>query len=114
MTETQAPLFSDSGTKTPEPVSQIPAGHSVVRLNDGSLVVVNNDEIKSLNAAANEVEEAPEEEREVYLHLADGSTERVKESEIPAHCGTNAPHGFFKRDGYVFLVTGVYPVETKG
>lgn len=113
MTETQQPLFSD-GEKTPESVSTVPSGQTVVRLADGRLVLVNDADIRDAAAIAEEAANEPEVEPEVYLHLADGSVERVKESEIPPHAGTNASLGHFKRDGFVYVVTGVYPVETKG
>jgi hypothetical protein len=108
---TEAALFSDIAAGAAQP--GIPANHSVVRLADGSLVVVANDEIKSLNAAAAAQPEEPEAEAEYYLWLADGSVERVKESEVPGHAGTNALHGYFKRDGSNFVIVGVYPTESK-
>lgn len=99
---------------TPDTAGKIPAGHSVVRLADGSLVVVSESEIKSLNAAAVDLANEPEGEAEFYVHLADGSVERVLASEVPSHAGTNALHGYFKRGNSVYVVTGVFPVETKG
>lgn len=50
---------------------------------------------------------------EVYVWLADGSVERVKESTLPGGAGTNAVHGYFDRDGHTHHIVGVYPVETE-
>lgn len=52
-----------------------------------------------------------EEVAEYYVHLADGSVERVKETDLPPKAGTNAVHGFWQREGFVYDVIGVYPVE---
>jgi hypothetical protein len=110
MTETA--LFSDVAG-----AGGVPEGHSVVRLPDGSLTVVSNEQIKTLNAAADAAAQAaadePEPETEYYVWLADGSVVRVKETDLPGHAGTNALHGFFKRDGFNFVIVGVYPVESK-
>lgn len=54
----------------------------------------------------------PEEDPEQYVHLADGSIERLRLSQVPGFAGTNAPNGHFERDGKSFLIIGVYPVET--
>lgn len=51
-------------------------------------------------------------EEHFYVHLANGDVIRVKESDLPVGSGTNAPLGHWQRGKSVFLVTGVYPVES--
>lgn len=48
-----------------------------------------------------------------YVHLSDGTVERVKAEDIPTYVGSNAPHGHFERDGKLYVVTGVYPRESE-
>ncbi len=52
-----------------------------------------------------------EKEREFYIHLADGSVEKIAASEVPQASGTNAPYGYWQKDGDVLLVIGVYPAS---
>jgi len=49
---------------------------------------------------------------EFYVHLADGSVERVAEPDLPTVAGSNAPNGHWERDGKVYVVTAIYPAET--
>lgn len=61
-------------------------------------------------AAAKEAEEKPE---EVYVHLANGEVDRAVLTDVPAvGAGTNAPFGFWEKDGKTHTIIGVYPVET--
>jgi hypothetical protein len=54
-----------------------------------------------------------EKEPEWYVHLSNGDVERVAESDLPGHEGTNAQQGHWVKDGHAFLVIGVYPVENE-
>jgi len=51
-------------------------------------------------------------EPQSYVHLADGSVLRCKDSDIPVGGGTGTPHGFWQSKNKVLQVIGVYPVET--
>lgn len=52
----------------------------------------------------------PAPETEFWIHLADGSSPvKVKESELPGYAGTNAPYGFYDRDGDILTITNVFP-----
>lgn len=82
-----------------------------VKMPDGSLQAFPKGSITLATPATpakSKVVEIPE----YYVHLCDGSVERVKETEVPEIAGSNAPHGYYVRDGKAYLVTGVYPVET--
>jgi hypothetical protein len=52
------------------------------------------------------------EDPELYAHLSNGEVVRVRESELPGAAGSNALHGYWKQDGKVHHIIGVYPVET--
>lgn len=54
----------------------------------------------------------PEREAEYYVHLADGSVERVAESDLPTAAGADALNGYWQRDGKVYLVIAIHPTET--
>ena len=103
-----------------EPPNEVPplaanTNHTFVRMPDGSVVAVPNDMIQTASvtskseATPTAVVEVPD--AEFYVHLADGSVERVKESDLPAGAGTNAMMGYWQRDKKVYHVIGVYPVE---
>lgn len=86
-----------------------------VRFPDGALRAVPKAEILATNGMGGfESVAAPVDDsrEEFYVHLADGSTERVKRRDVPTPSGTNAPNGYFIREGNAYLVTGVFPVET--
>jgi hypothetical protein len=83
-----------------------------VQMPDGKVRAVRKADVQAINAIDNADGTQNEPEGEFYLWLADGSTERVKESKIPGFAGTNAPHGHFERDGKSYQIVGVYPVET--
>lgn len=87
-----------------------------VKFPDGHIRAVPNDQImrSGQNGGLQNLEgPAPgRDESEVYLHLADGSVEKVKAYDVPPAAGTNYPNGFFVRDGKAYLVVGVYPAET--
>jgi len=68
---------------------------------------------KAALAAAGITSATPAEDAEVYVWLADGSVERVKTSELPGSAGTNAANGHWERDGKVYQVVNVYPVESE-
>jgi len=73
------------------------------------------DDAPARKATAKQRKPEPEpepDETEWYVHLADGTVERVAESDLPAHSGAQDPHGFWETDGKVLQVIGVYPVET--
>lgn len=81
-----------------------------VQMPDGSVRAVSRAELTVLKG-----EDKPEPENldpDVYVHLADGSVVRIPTSEVPSAAGSNAPNGYFIRDGKAFIVTGVYPVES--
>lgn len=54
---------------------------------------------------------APEEEREYWVHLANGDTVTLKDSDLPGHAGSNALHGFHTPEGEdnAVQIIGVYP-----
>lgn len=86
-----------------------------VRFPDGSLHAVPKDQILSTNGMGgfeNVAAPVDESKEEFYLHLADGSVERVKGRDLPVASGTNAPNGYYIRDSKAYYVTGVFPVET--
>lgn len=89
-----------------------PEGYTFVRMPDGTVQAVSDADIKSFSAYEKPKSFVPDANPDVYLHLADGSVERVKTSEAPLSAGTTAPNGFYIRDGKAYQVTGVYPVET--
>lgn len=110
------PMFNDGAAPYVEATGGIP-GHTVVRLPDGSLTVVADAAIVDVPATvASEAPKpgsaAPEPEEHFYVHLANGEVRRVKQSDIPRPAGTNAPHGVWQESGKVYVITGVYPVET--
>lgn len=55
------------------------------------------------------VEEEPEPQS--YIWLADGSVERVLDEDLPGHAGVGAENGHWERDGKVYQIVAVYPVE---
>lgn len=69
------------------------------------------DAADSARSEANKPKEAKP--AEFYVHLANGEVVRVKEDDVPTSAGTNATNGYHTKDGNVFFVTGVYPVESK-
>lgn len=81
------------------------------RMPNGRLRAVRKLDIQDMNATDVENPNVPQEE--FYLHLADGSVERVKNSELPGHAGSNAVHGFYVRENKTYQIVGVYPVETE-
>lgn len=52
-----------------------------------------------------------EEEPQSYIWLADGSVERVLDADLPGHAGVGAENGHWEKDGKVFQIVAVYPVE---
>lgn len=107
---------ADSPAPTPLPVAADNLNDYVfVRFPDGSLRAVPKDQILATNGMGGfESVAAPtiESKEEFYVHLADGSVERVMRRDLPAASGTNAPNGYLIRDSKAYFVTGVYPVET--
>lgn len=45
-----------------------------------------------------------------YVHLADGTVLKCKNSDLPIGSG-DAPYGHWQRGNNVYLIIGVYPVE---
>jgi len=82
-----------------------------VRMPDGSVRAVRKADIQNINTfdRADGTPEVPV--QDVYVHLANGDVERMPESKLPGAAGTNAPFGYFERDGKVHHIVGVYPVE---
>ena len=90
----------------------------VVRLPDGTLRAFPKEDIQDASEAPATAKQNLTAQADViapvaqfYVHLADGSVERVSEPDLPAGSGTNASQGFWQRDGNVFQVIGIYPVE---
>lgn len=52
-----------------------------------------------------------QDDREVYVWLADGSVEKVKARDLPGSAGTNAQNGYYERDGKMFSVVAVHDME---
>jgi hypothetical protein len=48
-----------------------------------------------------------------YVHLADGSVARCYDEDLPIPGGTGSPHGFWQRGDAVYVIVGIYPVESK-
>lgn len=53
-----------------------------------------------------------QEPAEFYVHLSNGDVVRVAEEDLPGHAGADNPFGYWQRDGNLYHVIGVYPVET--
>lgn len=66
-------------------------------------------ELSTSDAPVREVE--ADKEPQCYVHLADGSVIRCKESDAPVYAGSNAPYGHWQRGNKIYQVVGVYPVE---
>lgn len=100
-----------------EPTAPTPAvndDYVFVEMPDGSVRAVLKTDVKQTYKSEAPVAEMVEvEEAEFYVHLANGEVVRVKESDLPASAGTNATDGFWQKDGNVYLVIAVYPVEHK-
>lgn len=57
---------------------------------------------------------APEEVRpQSYVWLANGEVLRCYNEDLPGAAGNAHPFGFWEKDGNVFTIVGVYPVEDK-
>lgn len=63
--------------------------------------------------AAQQAPAQPESDAEVYVWLANGDVERVKESDLPGSAGTNALHGHYVKDGKTYQIVAVHPVESE-
>lgn len=89
--------------------------YEFVRMPNGSIRPVPKDDIREAPTTSTQdavvTEQKPKEDMHFYVHLADGSVERVKESDLPMPAGSNAVHGFWQREGKLYTVIGVYPVE---
>lgn len=113
------PVFADVAATEDMPSDDMPPSDDdfeFVRLPSGELRAVRKDQIRDVPMTATQdaqrtAPEKPKEEEHFYVHLSDGSVERVKESDVPGHAGMNAPNGFWQRDGKLYMVTGVYPAE---
>ena len=96
-------------------MSDNPDDYEYVRLPNGMIHAVRKDSIRDVHETSTQdtvvTEQKAKEEDHFYVHLADGSVERVKESDLPTPAGTNAMNGHWQRDGKVYQVIGVYPVE---
>jgi hypothetical protein len=90
---------------------RFPDGWRAIRRSDVERREI-DEEDRPRTARQRKPEPEPEPEEEFYVHLADGSVERVAESDLPGGAGTNAMHGHWERDSKVYLIIGVYPVET--
>lgn len=88
-----------------------------VRLPDGSIRAVPKADIREVPETATQDAPAtvmvPVEDPHFYVWLANGDVIRVKESDLPGSAGTNAAHGHWQKDGNVYLIVAVYPVEDK-
>ena len=111
---------------SPEPVEDAPPvddtdEYEYVRLPDGELRAVRKSDIRDVEerpATAKQDASAlqpatAQEPQEFYVHLSDGSVERVAEEDLPGAAGASHPLGFWQRNSKVYDVIGVYPVEAK-
>lgn len=58
--------------------------------------------------------EVPEEVKpQFYVWLANGEVLRAYEEDLPGASGLHNPHGHWEKDGNVYQVVAVYPVEEK-
>lgn len=48
-----------------------------------------------------------------YVWLADGSVLRANDEDLPGASGAQNPHGHWQKDGKVYEIVGVYPIETE-
>jgi len=105
------PSIADSNEVIPDDDIE----YEFVRMPNGSIRAVAKDDIREAPATSTQdtvvTQEKPKEDVHFYVHLADGSIERVKESDLPTPAGSNAVHGFWQREGKLYTVIGVYPVE---
>lgn len=82
-----------------------------VQMPDGQYRAVRKTDVQKIGAFDN-ADGTPEVPvQDVYVHLADGSVERVKENKLPGPAGTNSAFGYFERDGKMYDIIGVFPVE---
>lgn len=92
------------------------AGFEFVRLPNGKVVAVAKDSIQEAPETVTQTVPAaamvPVEDPHFYVWLANGDKLRVKQSDLPPAAGTNAQYGYWRTDDKVFLIVGVYPVET--
>lgn len=48
-----------------------------------------------------------------YVWLANGEVLRANDEDLPGHAGNAHPHGFWQKNGQVYTIVGIYPVEEK-
>jgi hypothetical protein len=91
-----------------------PVDYVYVEMPDGTYKAVPRSEVTPRTSTQDSpaVVANKEPEAEYYVWLADGSVERVKESDLPSGHGSNNPFGHWQRKDKVLSVVGVYPVET--
>lgn len=98
-----------------EPVPARVEDFDFVRLPDGQIIAVPKGDVHEApatmtqNVPATALVEVVDPHN--YVWLANGDVIRVKESDLPAPAGTNAPFGYWQLDDKVFLVVNVVPVE---
>lgn len=48
-----------------------------------------------------------------YVWLANGEVLRANDEDLPGSAGHMNPHGYWQKDGSVYLIVAVYPCEDK-
>jgi hypothetical protein len=100
----------------PETVSS--DDYDFVRMPDGTVRAVRKSDITDVSelpltsrseAPRTAVVEKPV--QHFYVWLANGDIERVAEEDLPTGSGTNAPQGFWQKNGKVLMVVGIHPIE---
>lgn len=110
--ETRDRVAQDNAMKG-APIVQQDENFTFVRMPDGSVRAVRNDAIQNIGAFDSTVGNPEIPDEEMYVWLADGSVERVKQSKLPGSAGTNAVNGYYERDNKMHHIVAVYPVETE-
>lgn len=90
--------------------------YEFIRMPNGKVRAVPKSEIQDAPETSTQDAEVtvsqPKVVQHYYVHLADGSVERVKEDDLPTPAGTNAVMGYWQRDKKLYVVVGIYPVES--
>jgi hypothetical protein len=83
-----------------------------VRFPDGTTRAVPKEQVQNLADFQVREDPVPEEDPDVYVHLASGEVLRMKSSELIERAGTRVPQHLVN-DGMEHPVIGVFPVEVK-
>jgi hypothetical protein len=113
--ESNAKMNRDAKPSSPEVPDE---DYVYVTMPDGNVRAISRADVEASQkrnqaalAGAGITSASPAVDEDVYIWLVDGSVERVKTSELPGTAGTNAVNGHWERDGKVYQIVNVYPVE---